>query len=194
MGRFRLFFSFVFLALTLFLPSFTPLLFILFFYLRRLHLSCSVSSVLLLISCSTMLSLSLSLALSFPLWVCLSRSLPTFRSLRWCPEGEDPLQQEGQCSDTALRWQPGSAGWVFYSRHRINPTCMYILHIDVSGNICWTRDMFLSFLPVAMSHLNGQKVFGKVMRVTLSKHQTVALPRDGLDDQLLTKGTSGSAS
>lgn len=43
-------------------------------------------------------------------------------------------------------------------------------------------------LPVAMSHLNGQKVFGKVMRVTLSKHQTVALPREGLDDQLLTKG------
>lgn len=42
--------------------------------------------------------------------------------------------------------------------------------------------------PVAMSHLNGQKVFGKVMRVTLSKHQTVALPREGLDDQLLTKG------
>lgn len=40
----------------------------------------------------------------------------------------------------------------------------------------------------AMSHLNGQKVFGKVMRVTLSKHQTVALPREGLDDQLLTKG------
>lgn len=43
-------------------------------------------------------------------------------------------------------------------------------------------------LHVAMSHLNGQKVFGKVMRVTLSKHQTVALPREGLDDQLLTKG------
>lgn len=41
---------------------------------------------------------------------------------------------------------------------------------------------------LAMSHLNGQKVFGKVMRVTLSKHQTVALPREGLDDQLLTKG------
>uniref|UniRef100_A0A8C5G049 RRM domain-containing protein n=1 Tax=Gouania willdenowi TaxID=441366 RepID=A0A8C5G049_GOUWI len=45
---------------------------------------------------------------------------------------------------------------------------------------------------LAMSHLNGQKVFGKVMRVTLSKHQTVALPREGLDDQLLTKGKSHS--
>uniref|UniRef100_A0A8C7YZ96 Polypyrimidine tract binding protein 2b n=1 Tax=Oryzias sinensis TaxID=183150 RepID=A0A8C7YZ96_9TELE len=45
---------------------------------------------------------------------------------------------------------------------------------------------------LAMSHLNGQKVFGKVMRVTLSKHQTVALPREGLDDQLLTKDFAGS--
>uniref|UniRef100_A0A8C5CEP3 Polypyrimidine tract-binding protein 2-like n=1 Tax=Gadus morhua TaxID=8049 RepID=A0A8C5CEP3_GADMO len=45
---------------------------------------------------------------------------------------------------------------------------------------------------LAMSHLNGQKVFSKVMRVTLSKHQTVALPREGLDDQLLTKDFSGS--
>uniref|UniRef100_A0A665W5S6 Polypyrimidine tract-binding protein 2-like n=1 Tax=Echeneis naucrates TaxID=173247 RepID=A0A665W5S6_ECHNA len=45
---------------------------------------------------------------------------------------------------------------------------------------------------LAMSHLNGQKVFGKVMRVTLSKHQTVALPREGLDDHLLTKDFSGS--
>ncbi|KAI9537852.1 Polypyrimidine tract-binding protein 2 [Dissostichus eleginoides] len=52
--------------------------------------------------------------------------------------------------------------------------------------------MFNLFYSISMSHLNGQKVFGKVMRVTLSKHQTVALPREGLDDQLLTKDFSGS--
>uniref|UniRef100_A0A3P9ML81 Polypyrimidine tract binding protein 2b n=1 Tax=Oryzias latipes TaxID=8090 RepID=A0A3P9ML81_ORYLA len=40
-------------------------------------------------------------------------------------------------------------------------------------------------------YLTGE-VFGKVMRVTLSKHQTVALPREGLDDQLLTKDFAGS--
>ncbi|KAI5099165.1 polypyrimidine tract-binding protein 2 isoform X1, partial [Silurus meridionalis] len=40
---------------------------------------------------------------------------------------------------------------------------------------------------LAMSHLNGQKMFGKIIRVTLSKHQTVQLPREGLDDQGLTK-------
>ncbi|XP_046879688.1 polypyrimidine tract-binding protein 2 isoform X2 [Hypomesus transpacificus] len=45
---------------------------------------------------------------------------------------------------------------------------------------------------LAMSHLNGQKMYGKVIRVALSKHQTVALPRDGLDDQGLTKDFTNS--
>ncbi|KAF3835858.1 hypothetical protein F7725_028416 [Dissostichus mawsoni] len=45
---------------------------------------------------------------------------------------------------------------------------------------------------LAMSHLNGQKMNGKIIRVTLSKHQTVALPRDGLDDQGLTKDFNNS--
>ncbi|XP_064416091.1 polypyrimidine tract-binding protein 2 isoform X2 [Latimeria chalumnae] len=45
---------------------------------------------------------------------------------------------------------------------------------------------------LAMSHLNGQKMYGKIIRVTLSKHQTVQLPREGLDDQGLTKDFSNS--
>ncbi|KAM9331878.1 polypyrimidine tract-binding protein 2 isoform 2-T2 [Pholidichthys leucotaenia] len=45
---------------------------------------------------------------------------------------------------------------------------------------------------LAMSHLNGQKMYGNIIRVTLSKHQTVALPRDGLDDQGLTKDYANS--
>eukprot|EP00066_Takifugu_rubripes_P030760 XP_011620026.1 PREDICTED: polypyrimidine tract-binding protein 2-like [Takifugu rubripes] len=45
---------------------------------------------------------------------------------------------------------------------------------------------------LAMSHLNGQKMYGKIIRVTLSKHQSVALPRDGLDDQGLTKDYANS--
>lgn len=44
----------------------------------------------------------------------------------------------------------------------------------------------------AMSHLNGQKMYGKIIRVTLSKHQTVQLPREGLDDQGLTKDFGNS--
>ena len=49
-----------------------------------------------------------------------------------------------------------------------------------------------ALLSAAMSHLNGQKMYGKIIRVTLSKHQTVALPRDGLDDQGLTKDFGNS--
>lgn len=45
---------------------------------------------------------------------------------------------------------------------------------------------------LAMSHLNGLKMYGKVIRVTMSKHQTVALPRDSLDDQGLTKDFTNS--
>ncbi|XP_038829189.1 polypyrimidine tract-binding protein 2 isoform X2 [Salvelinus namaycush] len=45
---------------------------------------------------------------------------------------------------------------------------------------------------LAMSHLNGQKMYGKVIRVALSKHTSVQLPRDGLDDQGLTKDFTNS--
>ncbi|XP_028824424.1 polypyrimidine tract-binding protein 2 isoform X2 [Denticeps clupeoides] len=45
---------------------------------------------------------------------------------------------------------------------------------------------------LAMSHLNGQKMYSKIIRVTLSKHQTVQLPREGLDDQGLTKDFTSS--
>ncbi|NWW73080.1 PTBP1 protein, partial [Climacteris rufus] len=40
---------------------------------------------------------------------------------------------------------------------------------------------------LAMSHLNGQKLHGKPIRITLSKHQTVQLPRDDQEDKGLTK-------
>ncbi len=43
-----------------------------------------------------------------------------------------------------------------------------------------------------MSHLNGQKMYSKIIRVAMSKHQTVQLPRDGLDDQGLTKDFTNS--
>jgi polypyrimidine tract-binding protein 1 len=43
-----------------------------------------------------------------------------------------------------------------------------------------------------MSHLNGQRLHGKTIRVTLSRHQSVQLPREGQEDQGLTKDYSGS--
>ncbi|XP_058849678.1 polypyrimidine tract-binding protein 3 isoform X9 [Acipenser ruthenus] len=45
---------------------------------------------------------------------------------------------------------------------------------------------------LAMSHLNGQRLHGKVIRVTISKHQMVQLPREGQEDQGLTKDFSNS--
>ncbi|NXA41373.1 PTBP3 protein, partial [Eudromia elegans] len=45
---------------------------------------------------------------------------------------------------------------------------------------------------LAMSHLNGQRVYGKLLRATLSKHHTVQLPREGQEDQGLTKDYSNS--
>ncbi|CAM9188457.1 unnamed protein product [Lampetra fluviatilis] len=45
---------------------------------------------------------------------------------------------------------------------------------------------------LAMSHLNGVRKYGKNMRVALSKHQTVQLPREGHEDQGLTKDFGGS--
>uniref|UniRef100_A0A3P8ZEC1 Polypyrimidine tract-binding protein 1 n=1 Tax=Esox lucius TaxID=8010 RepID=A0A3P8ZEC1_ESOLU len=45
---------------------------------------------------------------------------------------------------------------------------------------------------LAMSHLNGQRLHGKALRVTLSKHTNVQLPREGHEDQGLTKDYSNS--
>lgn len=47
----------------------------------------------------------------------------------------------------------------------------------------------------AMSHLNGQRLYGNVIRVTLSKHPVVQLPRvsAGQEEQSLTRDFSGSA-
>ncbi|NXI64122.1 PTBP3 protein, partial [Anseranas semipalmata] len=45
---------------------------------------------------------------------------------------------------------------------------------------------------LAISNLNGQRLYGKVLRATLSKHQTVQLPREGQEDQGLTKDYSNS--
>lgn len=46
-----------------------------------------------------------------------------------------------------------------------------------------------------MSHLNGQRLHGNVIRVMLSKHPVVQLPRGGAgqEEQVLTRDFSGSA-
>ncbi|XP_041085660.1 polypyrimidine tract-binding protein 1-like isoform X1 [Polyodon spathula] len=86
---------------------------------------------------------------------------------------------------------------------RVAPQCLFIL-FGVYGDVIRVKILFnkkenalvqmadSSQAQLAMSHMNGQKLHGKAIRVTLSKHQTVQLPREGQEDQGLTKDFSNS--
>ncbi|KAM9263069.1 polypyrimidine tract-binding protein 3 [Morus bassanus] len=45
---------------------------------------------------------------------------------------------------------------------------------------------------LAISYLNGQRLYGRVLQATFSKHPTVQLPREGEEEQGLTKDYSNS--
>ncbi|KFO81562.1 Polypyrimidine tract-binding protein 3, partial [Cuculus canorus] len=45
---------------------------------------------------------------------------------------------------------------------------------------------------IAINYLNGQRLYGRVLHTTFSKHQIVQLPREGHEDQGLTKDYSNS--
>ncbi|XP_078280085.1 polypyrimidine tract-binding protein 1-like isoform X3 [Rhinoraja longicauda] len=86
---------------------------------------------------------------------------------------------------------------------RVTPQCLFIL-FGVYGDVQRVKILFnkkenalvqmfdCTQAQLAMSHLNGQRLHGKAMRVTMSKHQTVQLPREGQEDQGLTKDYSSS--
>ncbi|KFW72616.1 Polypyrimidine tract-binding protein 1, partial [Pygoscelis adeliae] len=85
----------------------------------------------------------------------------------------------------------------------ITPQCLFIL-FGVYGDVQRVKILFNkkenalvqmadgNQAQLAMSHLNGQKLHGKPIRITLSKHQTVQLPREGQEDQGLTKDYGNS--
>ncbi|KFU92770.1 Polypyrimidine tract-binding protein 1, partial [Chaetura pelagica] len=85
----------------------------------------------------------------------------------------------------------------------ITPQCLFIL-FGVYGDVQRVKILFNkkenalvqmadgNQAQLAMSHLNGQKLLGKPIRITLSKHQTVQLPREGQEDQGLTKDYGNS--
>uniref|UniRef100_A0AAY4ETG0 Polypyrimidine tract-binding protein 1 n=1 Tax=Denticeps clupeoides TaxID=299321 RepID=A0AAY4ETG0_9TELE len=86
---------------------------------------------------------------------------------------------------------------------RVTPQCLFIL-FGVYGDVIRVKILFNkkenalvqmsdgTQAQLAMSHLNGQKLHGKPMRITLSKHTNVQLPREGHEDQGLTKDYSNS--
>ncbi|XP_047676489.1 polypyrimidine tract-binding protein 1a isoform X3 [Tachysurus fulvidraco] len=85
----------------------------------------------------------------------------------------------------------------------VTPQCLFIL-FGVYGDVMRVKILFNkkenalvqmadgTQAQLAMSYLNGQKLHGKPLRVTLSKHTTVQLPREGHEDQGLTKDFSTS--
>ncbi|KAM8882672.1 polypyrimidine tract-binding protein 2-like isoform 2-T2 [Synchiropus picturatus] len=106
----------------------------------------------------------------------------------------------------ALAGQAGSSGVLLVSnlnQEMVTPQSLFTL-FGVYGDVQRVKILYnkkdsaliqmsdANQAQLAMSHLNGQKMYGKIIRVTLSKHQTVALPRDGLDDQGLTKDYANS--
>uniref|UniRef100_A0A667YGC1 Polypyrimidine tract-binding protein 1 n=1 Tax=Myripristis murdjan TaxID=586833 RepID=A0A667YGC1_9TELE len=86
---------------------------------------------------------------------------------------------------------------------RITPHCLFIL-FGVYGDVMRVKILFnkkenalvqmsdSTQAQLAMSHLNGQRLHGKPLRITLSKHTSVQLPREGHEDQGLTKDYSSS--
>ncbi|XP_008305626.1 polypyrimidine tract-binding protein 2 isoform X1 [Cynoglossus semilaevis] len=106
----------------------------------------------------------------------------------------------------ALAGQSGSSGVLLVSNlndEMVTPQSLFTL-FGVYGDVQRVKILYnkkdsaliqmsdANQAQLAMSHLNGQKMYGKIIRVTLSKHQSVALPRDGLDDQGLTKDYANS--
>uniref|UniRef100_A0A665TZ62 Polypyrimidine tract-binding protein 1 n=1 Tax=Echeneis naucrates TaxID=173247 RepID=A0A665TZ62_ECHNA len=86
---------------------------------------------------------------------------------------------------------------------RVTPHCLFIL-FGVYGDVMRVKILFnkkenalvqmsdSTQAQLAMSHLNGQRLHGKPLRITLSKHTNVQLPREGHEDQGLTKDYSNS--
>ncbi|KAM6918078.1 polypyrimidine tract-binding protein 1a isoform 1-T1 [Lycodopsis pacificus] len=85
----------------------------------------------------------------------------------------------------------------------VTPHCLFIL-FGVYGDVMRVKILFnkkenaliqmsdSTQAQLAMSHLNGQRLHGRAMRVTSSKHTTVQLPREGHEDQGLTKDYGNS--
>ncbi|XP_075885145.1 polypyrimidine tract-binding protein 3-like isoform X1 [Nelusetta ayraudi] len=88
----------------------------------------------------------------------------------------------------------------------VSPHCLFIL-FGVYGDVQRVKILFnkkenalvqmsdATQAQLAMSHLNGQRLHGNVIRVMFSKHPAVQLPRGaaGQEEQALTQDFSGSA-
>uniref|UniRef100_A0A3Q2QD36 Polypyrimidine tract binding protein 3 n=1 Tax=Fundulus heteroclitus TaxID=8078 RepID=A0A3Q2QD36_FUNHE len=111
-----------------------------------------------------------------------------------------------RCHTAADQWEHSFVTRVCFSPQRVSPHCLFIL-FGVYGDVQRVKILFnkkenalvqmsdATQAQLAMSHLNGQRLHGNVIRVTLSKHPVVQLPRGGAgqEEQTLTQDFAGSA-
>ncbi|NXK91112.1 PTBP3 protein, partial [Formicarius rufipectus] len=111
----------------------------------------------------------------------------------------------GQMTIPAVSGIPGNSVLLVSNLNpeAITPYGLFIL-FGVYGNVHRVKIMFkkrgialvqmadATQAQLAINHLNGQRLYGRVMHTTFSKYQTIQLPREGQEDKGLTKDFSNS--
>ncbi|MEE6458945.1 hypothetical protein FKM82_000471 [Ascaphus truei] len=126
-------------------------------------------------------------------------------SVQAVPGALGPLALTGRMTIPGMTGMPGHSVLLVSNLNPdvILPHSLFIL-FGVYGDVHRVKIMFnkkenalvqmadATQAQLAMSHLNGQRLNGRVLRITLSKHQAVQLPREGHEDQGLTKDYTNS--
>ncbi|NXA11082.1 PTBP3 protein, partial [Sapayoa aenigma] len=122
------------------------------------------------------------------------------------PQGPvTPSAASGEMTIPAVTGIPGNSVLLVSNLNpeAITPYGLFIL-FGVYGDVHRVKIMFkkrgialvqmadASQAQLAISHLNGQRLYGRIMHTTLSKYQTIQLPREGQEDKGLTKDYSNS--
>uniref|UniRef100_A0A7N8XMW5 Polypyrimidine tract binding protein 1b n=1 Tax=Mastacembelus armatus TaxID=205130 RepID=A0A7N8XMW5_9TELE len=120
------------------------------------------------------------------------------------PSGDSQPTMEHPAMATAFSKTPFTQHTLTHHHtRRVTPHCLFIL-FGVYGDVMRVKILFnkkenalvqmsdSTQAQLAMSHLNGQRLHEKPLRITLSKHTSVQLPREGHEDQGLTKDYSNS--
>ncbi|NXG58107.1 PTBP3 protein, partial [Hemiprocne comata] len=116
-----------------------------------------------------------------------------------------PSGMSGQMTVTGATGIPGNSVLLVSNLNpeAITPHGLFIL-FGVYGDVHRVKIMFkkkesalvqmadATQAQLAISHLNGQRLYGRVLHATFSKHRTVQLPREGEDNHGLTKDYSHS--
>ncbi|NWR92647.1 PTBP3 protein, partial [Furnarius figulus] len=126
-------------------------------------------------------------------------------SLGFPQSGVTPSAAPGQMTIPGVAGIPGNSVLLVsnLNAEAITPYGLFIL-FGVYGDVHRVKIMFkkrgialvqmadATQAQLAINHLNGQRLYGRVMHTTFSKYQTIQLPREGQEDKGLTKDFSNS--